>query len=141
MRNRFPILAALMASALSLQAAEALVMVVHPSNPVKATNKAEAASLLRGDTLFLGGKKVTLILGKPSTKSLPAVTYGLLSTNPSGLLEKIKQAKMRGVAYDPVFADSSDEVESKVAANPSAVGILLQSEASGKGVRVVPIAD
>lgn len=141
MRTPFLPIAAILLSAASLQAANELVLVVHPSSTVKSATKAEAAALLRGDTLFLGGKKVSLILGKPSTKSLPAVTYGLLGTNPSGLLDKIKQAKMRGVAFDPVFADSSEEVVAKVAANPSAVGILLEAESAGKGVRVVQIAD
>lgn len=131
----------LMCSAISVAAGEPLALIVHPSNPVKTISKAEAASLLRGDTLFVGGKKVSLILGKPSTRSLPAVTYGLLYTSPSGLLGLIKQTKMRGVTFDPEFLDTPEAVEAKVAANPSAIAIMLVSEIKGSGVKVIPIAE
>ncbi len=126
---------------LTLQAGEPLALIVHPSNPVKSFSKEEAAALLRGDTLFIGGKKVTIILGKPSTKSLPATTYGILYTSPTGLLGIIRQAKMRGVAFDPEFLDTPEAVEAKVAADPKAIAILLKSEVKGTGVKVIPIPD
>lgn len=131
----------LLALALSLHAGEPLVMVVHPASTAKSITKEEAGSLLRGNTLFLGGKRITLVLSKPSTRSLPAVSYGLTATSPAGLLGLIKQAKMRGVVYDPEFVDTADAVEARVASTPNAVGFLLASESKGAGVKVIPISE
>ena len=123
----------------SLLGAEPLVLVVNPASPVRTLSVAEAASLIKGESLFLAGKKVLLVLTKPSGPSLPAVCFGLIQTSPAKYFALVKQARMRGVLLDPQFLDSPGALEAAVAANPQAVGFLLKREAAGTGTRLVSI--
>lgn len=79
------------------------------------------------------------MLTKPSSKSLPAVTYGLLHQAPPAFLSAIRLAKTQGIALDPQFMDSPGAVEELITKNPQAMGVLVQSEAGGKGTLLIPL--
>ena len=135
------ILLTLFLSAASLLAGDPIVMVVSPNGPFTKLSRANAVDLLKGDATQIGGKRVTLVLTKPSftLRSLPAVTYGLLGLAPTAYLALTKQAKMRGIPLDPQFMDTPEAVEASVAANSAAVGFLLKAEAKGAGVTLISL--
>lgn len=125
------ILSLLFCAALTLRAGEPLVMVANTSGSFKSLPKSALVDLLKGESTQVNGKRVTIFLTKPSSKSLPAVTYGLLGMAPTAYLSLIKQAKMRGVNIEVEFAESVEALEASVAANPAAIGFLAKSEAKG----------
>jgi hypothetical protein len=130
-----------LASALTAVAAEPLAALVNPALPLKAMTRDGAAAILRGDILFLNGKRLVLILPKPSSPSLPAVTFGLLKENPQAFLMRIKGAKLRGLNLDPQFVDTAEGVVAAVAANSAGIGFLAAKDAKGPGVRIIPIPE
>lgn len=120
-------------------AAEPLVLVVNPGLALTKIDRQTAADLLSGDQLSLSGKRIHLVLPKPSGKSLPNVTYGLLSISPPAYLRMVLEAKSQGKHFDPTFLDSSEAVEADIARDPTAISLLAVSEAKGKGTRLIPI--
>lgn len=124
---------------LCLSAAEPLVLVLNPSHPFGKVDRAMVIDILKGNTTFIAGKRVAIALTKPSSKSLPAVTYGLLQLAPPAYLASVRLAKTQGIALDPTFLDSSAAAEAFVAGNPLALGVLAQSEATGKGTLLIPL--
>lgn len=124
---------------LCLSAAEPLMLVLNPSHPFGKVDRGMVVDLLQGNTTLIGGKRITLVLTKPSSKSLPAVTYGLLRQAPLAYLSAVRLAKTQGLALDPQFLDSPGAVEEFIAKNPQAMGVLVQSEAGGKGTLLIPL--
>jgi hypothetical protein len=131
----------ILVSALAVPGGEPIVALAHPASALKSITREKAAQILRGEMLFLDGKRLVLVLTKPSSASLPAVTFGLLQENPQAYMMRIKAAKLRGVNLDPQFMDSPDAVISSVAGNPNAVGFLAAKEAKAVGVKILPIPD
>lgn len=128
-------------SMVSALGGEPLVAIVHPTSPLKALTREKCAQILKGDITFLEGKRVSLVLTKPSSSSLPAVTFGLLSESPQAYMMRIKAAKLRGLALDPQFVDSAEGLLSAVASSPTAIGFLAAKDAKGTGVRILAVTD
>lgn len=124
---------------LCLGAAEPLVLVLNPGHPFGKLNRAMAVDILKGNTTLINGKRITLLLTKPSSKSLPAVTYGLLQQAPSAYLSAVRLAKTQGIALDPQFLDTPGALEEAVARNPQALGFLAKAEATGSGTLLIPL--
>lgn len=131
----------LLVSALAASPGEPLVALVHSGSPLKAISREKAAQILTGDLTFLEGKRLALVLTRPSSVSLPAVTFGLLHENPQSYMLRIKAAKLRGLNLDPQFVDSPEAMAAAVAGNPSGIGFLAGREAKVSGVQILPIPD
>jgi hypothetical protein len=135
------ILLLVLLSALAMPGGEPIVALVNPASALKALTRDKAAQILRGEMLFLGGKRLVLVLTKPSSLSLPAVTFGLLKENPQAFMMQIKAAKLRGIDLDPQFMDSPEAVIATVAGNVNGVGFLAAREAKAVGVKILPVPD
>ena len=131
----------LLASGRLALAADPLVALVSPANTCKVLTREKACAMLRGDMLFLEGKRLVIVLTKPSSASLPAVTFGLLKESPQAFLMRVKAAKLRGVNLDPLFVDSPEAMLAAVAGNAAAVGFLAAKDAKPQGVRILPLSD
>ena len=128
-------------TAMTAMSAEPLVALVNPALALKSITRDKAAAILQGDALFLDGKRVVIVLTKPSSPALPAVTFGLLKESPQAFLMRVKAAKFRGVNLDPQFVDSPDGLLAAVAGNPAAIGFLPARDAKPLGVRILPIPE
>ena len=131
----------LFCSFLGAPGGEPLAAVVHPASSLKTITRDKCAQILRGDMPFLEGKRIALVLTKPSSPSLPAVTFGLLGESPQAYLMRIKAAKLRGQTLDPLLVDTPEALLAAVAATPMAIGFLPAKDAKGAGVRILAVTN
>jgi len=133
------ILLPILLTGFSLLGGEPIVLVLNNALKLDAPSSEAIAKLLKGESLYLQGKKVHIYLTKPSSKSLPAVTYTLLKLSPGDYMKVIMEAKSNGVGLDPHFMNTAQEAEAAVADDPLGVSVLVASDAKGTSTRLITI--
>ena len=115
---------------------DALVVIVHPSNPIEAITAAQVRGVLRGDLSSwseLGGPKdetIKLLVREGVLSGVGRMTRELLFHDPDV-----------GYANDAIVFSSSGPLETKVETDPLTFAVAGISSARRRKVRVIPIGD
>lgn len=129
--------------AFSQAAAEDLVAVVHESNSVSSVSKDELKQYYLGQITNWGsGGVVSLVVQPPNASASKALFKQILKMAPSRFKHLWQEKSLSGQGVAPKkVGGSADAVISQVSGKPTALGVLLKSEApaGASGVKLIPV--
>ncbi|HXN72690.1 MAG TPA: substrate-binding domain-containing protein [Candidatus Acidoferrales bacterium] len=140
MRKRLLTLGLLLIGVVTAVYATDFAVIVHSSNPVRATTLAELGKIFKGKThVWSNERSITVVLRDPDSPGMKFVIEKILG----GTVEEgkaILNEPSRKTTVPVVFASSDEEVIKIVESSPGAIGIVDVYNITS-GVKVIKIDD
>jgi ABC-type phosphate transport system substrate-binding protein len=140
MRKRLLAFGLLLTGIATVAFATDFAVIVHPSNPVRATTLAELGKIFKGKThTWPNERSITIVLRGPDSAGMKFVLEKILG----GTLEEgktILNDPSRKTTVPVVFASSDEEVVKIVESSPGAIGVVDVYNITS-GVKVIKIDD
>lgn len=114
----------------TITAKSQIAVIANKSVSAASIDKGKLSSLYNLESKDLGGTKVALFDYKTAGSESNAL-YGYIGTDATNIKKNWMKAKMTGTGAPPTQVGSADEMLSKVASTPGAIGFVPESKVSG----------